>query len=53
VLTDSTRLVLHAGRDYYDELIPLLNDADATITIDTPTAGLRSGETLAWYNDRL
>ncbi|WP_311174153.1 DUF6884 domain-containing protein [Halobellus ordinarius] len=53
VLTDGTRLVFHAGRDYYDELIPLLNDADATITIDTPADGLRYGETLAWYNERL
>jgi hypothetical protein len=53
VLTDSTRLVFHAGRDYHDELIPLLTDADATITIDTPADGLRYGETLAWYNERL
>ncbi len=45
--------MFHAGRDYYDELIPLLDDADATITIETPTDGLQYGETLAWYNDHL
>lgn len=53
LLTDGARLVFHAGRDYYDELIPLLDDADATITIETPTDGLQYGETLAWYNDLL
>lgn len=53
LLTDGTRLMFHAGRDYYDELIPLLDDAGATITIETPTGGLRYGETLAWYNDHL
>ncbi|NLV02989.1 DUF6884 domain-containing protein [Haloferax volcanii] len=53
LLTDETRLVFHAGRDYYDELVPLVDDADATITIETPTDGLQYGETLAWYNDHL
>ncbi|WP_433632677.1 DUF6884 domain-containing protein [Halomicrococcus sp. NG-SE-24] len=47
LLTDETRLVFHAGRDYYDELLPLLTDANATITIETPTDGLQYGETLA------
>lgn len=51
LLTDSTQLVFHAGRDYYDELLPLL-EADPVET-KTPTDGLRYGETLAWYNDRL
>ncbi|WP_330630518.1 DUF6884 domain-containing protein [Halocatena halophila] len=52
VLTHESRLVFHTGRDYYDELIPLLNETDTAITIETPTAGLRYGETLAWYNDQ-
>jgi hypothetical protein len=51
VLVDGNRLVFHAGRDYYDELRPLL--ADTAVEIVVPTDGLRFGETLAWYNDRL
>jgi hypothetical protein len=50
LLTEDTRLVFHAGRDYYDELLPLLKDAP--VEIETPTDGLRYGETLAWYNDQ-
>ncbi|MBX0325679.1 hypothetical protein EGH21_21925 [Halomicroarcula sp. F13] len=53
LLRDGTQFVFHAGRDYYDELIPLLDDADATISIETPTDGLQYGETLVWYNDHL
>lgn len=51
LLSDGNQLVFHAGRDYYDELLPLL--ADAAVDIETPTDGLRYGETLAWYNDHL
>lgn len=51
LLVDGNRLVFHAGRDYYDELVPLLEDAD--VEIETPTDGLQYGETLAWYNDQL
>ncbi|QLG28165.1 hypothetical protein HUG10_11665 [Halorarum halophilum] len=51
LLEDGNRFVFHAGRDYYDELLPLLEEAD--ISIETPTDGLRFGETLSWYNDRL
>lgn len=51
LLESETRLVFHAGRDYYDELLPLL--ADSPVTVATPTDGLRYGETLSWYNDRL
>jgi len=45
------RLIFHAGADYYDELIPLLEGTDCTIEI--PTEGLRIGEKLAWYKERL
>jgi len=51
VLTDGNRLVFHAGRDYHDELSPLL--AGTGVEIVVPTDGLRFGETLAWYNDHL
>ena len=51
LLTDGNRLVFHAGRDYYDELLPLLEESP--VETATPTDGLQFGETLAWYNDRL
>jgi hypothetical protein len=51
LLDEENRLVFHAGRDYYDQLLPLLEDMD--VAIETPTDGFRYGETLAWYNDRL
>ena len=51
LLAKGNRLVFHAGRDYYDELIPLLDEAN--VAVETPTDGLRYGETLAWYNEHL
>lgn len=47
-LTDE-RLVVHAGKDYYEPLLEALGDVDYEI----PTEGLRYGETLAWYNDQM
>lgn len=44
-------LVFHAGRDYYQELLPLLEET--AVDTATPTDGLQFGETLAWYNERL
>jgi len=51
LLNDGIHLVFHAGRDYYAELIPLLDSTP--VEIETPTDGLQFGETLAWYNDHL
>lgn len=51
LLEDQNRLVFHAGRDYYDELLPLLDDTN--IETETPTDGLPYGKTLAWYNEQL
>jgi len=51
LLADGNRLVFHAGRDYYDELLPLLEDTP--VDSETPTDGLQFGETLAWYNEHL
>lgn len=51
LLEDQNRLVFHAGRDYYDELLPILDEAD--IEAETPTDGLPYGKTLAWYNKQL
>jgi hypothetical protein len=52
LLTDSTHLVIHAGKSYYEELLPLLEES-AVAEISIPTEGLQFGETLAWYNERL
>lgn len=52
LLDDSTLLVIHAGKSYYGELLPLLEDSDV-VQISIPTEGLAIGETLAWYNERL
>lgn len=51
LLDEDTTLVVHAGKDYYGELLPLLEDTD--VTIEIPTEGLGLGEKMAWYNDRL
>ena len=51
LLEEGNRLVFHAGRDYYDELMPLLEDTG--VEVETPTDGLQFGETLAWYNEHL
>jgi hypothetical protein len=51
LLHDGNRLVFHAGRDYYSELIPLLDDTP--VDVEAPTDGLQFGETLAWYNEHL
>ena len=50
-LSNGSHLVFHAGRDYYDELVPLLEETP--VTVEIPTEGLRYGETLSWYNEHL
>lgn len=51
LLVDGHRLVFHAGRDYYDDLLPLLEDAP--VEMHMPLDGLQYGETLAWYKERI
>jgi hypothetical protein len=51
LLSSGNRLVFHAGRDYYDELLPLLEEE--SVETETPTDGLPYGKTLAWYNEHL
>lgn len=51
MLESKTTFVFHAGRDYYDELLPLIRGSG--VTIEIPTEGLRIGEKLAWYDARL
>lgn len=49
LLDSDTTLVIHAGRDYYEELLLLLDDQD----VEIPTEGLAIGEKMAWYNERI
>lgn len=49
LLKPDTTLVIHAGKAYYEPLLPLL-EYDP-VSIEIPTEGLQIGETLAWYND--
>lgn len=49
LLEPDTTLVIHAGKAYYEPLLPLLEDEP--VSIDIPTEGLQIGNTLAWYND--
>lgn len=51
VLRDDAMLVIHAGKDYYEELLPRIEDAGVSVNI--PTKGLAIGERMAWYNERL
>lgn len=50
-LDEDTALVVHAGKDYYGELLPLLEDSGVGVKI--PTEGLGLGEKMAWYNEQL
>jgi hypothetical protein len=51
LLSEDVTLVFHAGKDYYDELLPLIEDSG--VSIEIPTEGLGIGETQAWYKERL
>jgi hypothetical protein len=51
LLSDDITLVLHAGKDYYEELLPLIRDTGVSVKI--PTEGLGIGEKQAWYKERL
>ena len=50
LLQSGTTLVIHAGKAYYEPLLPLL-ETDP-VTIEIPTEGLQIGDTLAWYNNQ-
>ena len=51
LLAEGNTLVIHAGKAYYEELLPLLHDEP--VDVEIPTEGLRMGETLSWYNERI
>ena len=41
--------MIHAGKSYYEALLPLFENDP--VSIEIPTKGLQIGETLAWYNN--
>ncbi len=49
LIREDVELVFHAGKAYYGELLPLLDDTPVSVSI--PTEGLQIGQTLAWYNE--
>lgn len=49
LLTEDIVLVIHAGKAYYEQLLPLVESKVSNVHI--PTEGLAIGETLAWYNE--
>jgi hypothetical protein len=51
LLSDDVTLVIHAGKDYYEELLPLIEKAG--VNVEIPTEGLTIGERMSWYNDWL
>ena len=51
LLSEETTLILHAGKDYYEELLPLIEDTG--VSVEIPTEGLYIGEKKAWYKERI
>lgn len=51
LLNEDVTLVFNAGKAYYAELLPLLEEHDVEIRL--PLDGLMIGERLKWYNQRL
>jgi len=51
LLDGNVALVVHAGKDYYEELLPLVEGS--TERVEIPTEGLAIGKTKAWYKEHL
>lgn len=51
LLSENVTLVFHAGKDYYEELLPHIKDR--TVSVEIPTESLYIGEKKAWYKERL
>ena len=51
LLEPDVSLVIHAGQDYYGELLPLLRDRKG-VAVDISTEGLSFGDTLSWYKEK-
>jgi hypothetical protein len=48
LIQEGTTFVIHAGKDYYGELLPRLRQTP--VDVELPTAGLGLGERLSWYD---
>jgi len=51
LLSEDITLILHAGKDYYEELLPLIEDRG--VEVEIPTEGMYIGEKKAWYKERI
>ena len=51
LLSEGITLVIHAGKDYYEELLPLIEDRE--VSVEIPTEGLGIGGKKSWYKERL
>ena len=51
LLSEDVPLVVHAGKDYYEELLPLIEERD--VSVEIPTEGLDLFEKKAWYKEQL
>jgi hypothetical protein len=51
LLSDDVTPVIQAGKDYYEELLPLIEDSG--VNIEIPTEGLDFFEKKAWYNEQI
>jgi len=51
LLSEEVTFVFHAGKDYYEELLPLIEDTG--VSIEIPTEGLDLLEKKSWYNERI
>lgn len=51
LLEPDVHLVIHAGQDYYAELLPKIRCVEG-VSVEIPTEGLSIGETLSWYKER-
>jgi len=45
------KLYIHAGKNYYRYLLPLLDKEG--VEYEIPTSGMRIGETMSWYNEHI
>jgi hypothetical protein len=50
LLNPADTIVIHAGKAYYGELLPLLGEHN--VTVELPLEGLRYGERLRWYDEQ-
>lgn len=51
LLEEDVTLVIHAGKAYYEELLPHLEETSVEVRL--PTEGLGIGEKLGWYSARI